>query len=478
MKKILKNKFRVFKLDFIEPIELFRKFETYSNLVFLDSAGPLGEDSRYSYLAVDPLYRIKVQDKKTYINGKEKKICLRNTLQSLLNICSHNKIKGIPHFQCGLSGYVSYDYCLNIENIPQIDKKKNNFPDLNIGLYDLVFAFDLKLKKTFLFSLDLDDTKYSQNLEPHITRRKRLLNFYKLPYITHSIQNNNKLKWKQETSKKEYKTKIKKIISYINNGDIFQTNYTHRFTAKKPDDLSDNLFYLSYRNKTKTPFSAFLNFGDVSVCSFSPERFIKVDNLKVTTSPIKGTVKTSFNKIRDNVLKENLIKSEKNLAENLMIVDVLRNDISKICIKGSVKVKALAELRTYKNVHHLVSTIGGKLESQKDILNLLISCLPGGSVTGAPKIRAMEIISELEKSKRGVYCGAIGYISFSGDADFNIPIRTASIFNNQISINCGGGIVADSKAESEFRESIDKISNIIKDRKRQSKENNKRIVIK
>jgi len=478
MKRILKNKFRVFKLDFIEPIELFRKFETYSNLVFLDSAGPLGEDSRYSYLAVDPLYSIKVHNKKTYINGKEKKICLRNTLQSLLNICSHKKIKGIPNFQCGLSGYVSYDYCLNIEKIPQIDKTKNNFPDLNIGLYDLIFAFDLKLKKTFLFSLDLDDTKYSQNLEPHITKRKRLLNFYKLPYITHSIQNNNKLKWKQETSKKEYKTKIKKIISYINNGDIFQTNYTHRFTAKKLDDLPDNLFYLSYRNKTKTPFSAFLNFGDVSVCSFSPERFIKVDNLEVTTSPIKGTVKTSSNKIRDNNLKENLIKSEKNLAENLMIVDVLRNDISKICIKGSVKVKALAELRSYKNVHHLVSTIRGKLKSRKDILNLLISCLPGGSVTGAPKIRAMEIISELEKSKRGVYCGAIGYISFSGDADFNIPIRTASIFNNQISINCGGGIVADSKAESEFRESIDKISNIIKDRKRLSKENNKRIIIK
>ena len=133
---------------------------------------------------------------------------------------------------------------------------------------------------------------------------------------------------------------------------------------------------------------------------------------------------------------------------------------------------------SYKNVHHLVSTIRGKLKSRKDILNLLISCLPGGSVTGAPKIRAMEIISELEKSKRGVYCGAIGYISFSGDADFNIPIRTASIFNNQISINCGGGIVVDSKPESEFRESIDKISNIIKDRKRYLKENNKRIIIK
>ena len=172
------------------------------------------------------------------------------------------------------------------------------------------------------------------------------------------------------------------------------------------------------------------------------------------------------------------MKSEKNLAENLMIVDVLRNDISKVCTKGSVKVKQLAELKSFKNVHHLVSTIEGKLKSEKYILDLLISCLPGGSVTGAPKIRAMEIISELEKSKRGVYCGAIGYISFSGDLDFNIPIRTASIFNNQISVNCGGGIVADSKPDSEYRESIDKISNIVKDNKIRSKENKKRILIK
>ena len=478
MKRILKNKFRVFKLDFIEPIELFRKFETYSELVFLDSAGDLGKDNRYSYLAIDPLLNIKVKNKKISINGKEKQGNLKKILQNLINTCSHKKINGIPNFQCGLSGYVSYDYCLNIENIPQIDKKNDDFTDLNIGLYDLVFAFDLKLRNAFLFSLNLDHTNYANNLESHIIRRKKILNFYNLPYITHSLPNKNHLKWKQETSKKEYKSKIKKIMNYINNGDIFQTNYTHKFTAQKPDNLTGSLFYLSFRSKTKTPFSAFLNFDDVSVCSFSPERFIKVDNLKVTTSPIKGTVKTSSNKLKDKILKESLITSEKNLAENLMIVDVLRNDISKVCTKGSVKVKELAELKSYKNVHHLVSTIEGNLKSQKEILSLLISCLPGGSVTGAPKIRAMEIISELEKSKRGVYCGAIGYISFSGDADFNIPIRTATIFNNQISINCGGGIVADSKPESEFRESIDKISNIIKDKKTYSKENKKRIIIK
>ena len=155
MKKILKNKFRVFKLDFIEPIRLFRKFETYTKLVFLDSAGHIGANNRYAYLAIDPICTIKVKNQKVYINDKEKNVSLKNFLQNILNTCSHSKIKGIPNFQCGLSGYVSYDYCLNIENIPQIDKKKSNFTDLNIGLYDLVFDFDLKLKKTLLFSLGI-----------------------------------------------------------------------------------------------------------------------------------------------------------------------------------------------------------------------------------------------------------------------------------------------------------------------------------
>ena len=461
MDKILKKKLKVFNLNFIEPIELFKKFETYKELVFLDSAGTEETTNRYSYLAVDPLCTFKVKKNKIFINNKEKRGSLKKHLQKALSVCNHKKVKGLPSFQCGLSGYVSYDYCLNIEKIQPIDNKKNNFPDLNIGLFDLVFAFDLKIKKAFLFSINLDDTKYALGKKIHNLRRKKLLSLYKIPYITHSTVYKSRIKWKSEISKNDYKGKVKKIIKYINDGDIFQANFTHKFIAYKPYNLSEYVFYLNFRKKTQTPFSAFVHLGKTFICSFSPERFLKVNNLKVTTTPIKGTIKTNLNKEIDSQLKKDLQKSEKNLAENLMIVDVLRNDISRVCKKGSVKVKELAELKSYENVHHLVSTITGKLRKSSDVINLLISCLPGGSVTGAPKIRAMEIISELEHSNRGVYCGAIGYISFNGEADFNIPIRTVTFFDNFISLNCGGGIVADSDVQEEYQESIDKISNIL-----------------
>ena len=459
-------------------INVFRKFEPYQNIVLLDSAGDTVENNRYTYLAVDPLCTFKVSKNKFFQNNIEKKINIRSFLKSLLKKCAHKKVKGVPNFQCGLSGYVSYDFCLNIENVTPIEKKPNDYADVNIGLFDLVFAFDLKLKKTFLFSLDLDHTNFCSKDIAHNERRKKLLNFYKLPYITHSKPDNLRFNWKPEITKKTYKKNIKKIIAFIENGDIFQTNFTHKYITQKKSNLSDQHIYLNFRHKTTTPFSAYLNFSDICICSYSPERFIKIIDNKVITSPIKGTIKKSSDRAKDHKLIKKLKESKKNLAENLMIVDVLRNDISRICKKGSVKVKELATIKSYRNVHHLVSTITGKMNKNMDVIDVLGATLPGGSVTGAPKIRAMEVISELEKSNRGVYCGAIGYISFSQDADFNIPIRTVTIFNDQISINCGGGIVFDSKPESEFQESIDKISNIIKNGKQKLMGTEKRIIIK
>ena len=228
---------------------------------------------------------------------------------------------------------------------------------------------------------------------------------------------------------------------------------------------------MNYRDKTSTPFSAFLNFDDLTVCSYSPERLIKLQDDEITTSPIKGTIKRGNNEQQDRDLKSYLQNSKKNLAENLMIVDVLRNDISRVSERGSVKVTELAKIKSYKNVHHLVSTIKSSIKKELNIIDLLLSILPGGSITGAPKIRAMEIISELENSKRGVYCGAIGYISFNGNADFNIPIRTMTIKDNYLTIGCGGGIVSDSLPYDEYNESIQKISNIINKKiKRKTKE--------
>jgi para-aminobenzoate synthetase component 1 len=213
----------------------------------------------------------------------------------------------------------------------------------------------------------------------------------------------------------------------------------------------------------------YLKNGSSHILSYSPERFLKLDKNIVLTSPIKGTIKRDANIKKDLKLKSKLLKSSKDLAENLMIVDVLRNDLSRVCKFGSVKVNKLAQLESYQNVHHLVSSIKGTLLKNKDIFDLLKATLPGGSITGAPKIRAMEIISELEKDNRGVYCGVIGYISFSGHSDFNIPIRTISIQKNQAILNSGGGIVADSIPLKEYKESLSKVSNLFPRKKKREK---------
>ena len=460
------SKFKVSRLDYIEPVEAWKKFESYSNVIFLDSAGEQSENNRYSYLAISPLCNFKIENKKLYKDDIEIKNGIKNYFKNILKKCSHSKISNVPPFQCGFSGYVTYDLCLNIENVKQIAKKEIKYPDLQFGLFDIVIAFDLKLKKAFLFSINLDHLKLSKNSVTHDTRRKEILSRYKLSYIPRAHKNFGSLKWFQEMPKKEYKRKINIIKKYIKQGDIFQANFTHSFWSKNTKLVPHNNIYLKFRKKTCTPFSAFLNFGPFTICSFSPERFIKLNNNIITTSPIKGTIKRSDDPVIDNQLKEELSSSEKNIAENLMIVDVLRNDISRVSKKGSVEVTELAKIKSYKNVHHLVSTIKGLLAEKLDAIDLLFATLPGGSITGAPKIRAMEIISELEKNRRGVYCGAIGFISLSKDSDFNIPIRTLTIADDTISINCGGGIVSDSNAESEYQESIDKIENILRENRK------------
>ena len=460
--EIKNNKLRVQKLKYLEPTDVIKKFETFTNQILLDSAGEFSKDNRYTYLAVDPLCIYKLKKNKLYENDKLIKISKKRFLNNLINKTKHNKRKYLPDFQCGLAGYITYDTCLNIEKIKQISKKDDTAFDSIFGLYDFVFAFDLKLKKSYLFSLNLDHLKLNKNESSHINRRNKLLSIYKVPYISATRSIEHKDSWKPEITKQNYIMNIKKIISYINQGDIFQTNYTHKFFSNNKRNLTSLEIYLNYRDKTATPFSAFLNFDDLTVCSYSPERLIKLQDDEITTSPIKGTIKRGNNEQQDRDLKSYLQNSKKNLAENLMIVDVLRNDISRVSKRGSVKVTELAKIKSYKNVHHLVSTIKSYIKKELNILDLLLSILPGGSITGAPKIRAMEIISELENSKRGVYCGAIGYISFNGNADFNIPIRTMTIKNNYLTIGCGGGIVSDSLPYDEYNESIQKISNIIK----------------
>jgi len=457
MKSEVIKKIKIKKLKYIDPLEALKRLQNYNELVFFDSASKSQKNNRYSYIALDPIHSYKINQRcKKSIFDKKTEIEIKKIFKKL----SFQKKSGYPSFQCGLAGYISYDHCLSIEEIDPINKDIALESNLYLGMFDIVIAFDLKIKRSYVFSYDLDYYFKKKNNTAHKIRREKIINLYNIPRIERKTKNLKEFKWVSEINKNQYIKKVKKLLSYIRSGDIFQANFTQRFTSIIPKNFSSIDTYLLYRNRTNTPFSVYLKNNSQFIFSYSPERFLKLDKNVVLTSPIKGTIKRHDNIKKDLQLKNKLLNSSKDLAENLMIVDVLRNDISRVCKFGSVKVNKLAELESYQNVHHLVSSIKGTLSNDKDVIDLLKATLPGGSITGAPKVRAMEIISELEKSNRGVYCGVIGYISFSGFSDFNIPIRTMTINQKQAVLNSGGGIVADSVPSKEYSELLSKVSNL------------------
>jgi para-aminobenzoate synthetase component 1 len=244
-------------------------------------------------------------------------------------------------------------------------------------------------------------------------------------------------------------------------GDIFQANLSQRFRARLPAGIAAFDLYRRMRQVNPAPFAAFVKAGDVAVASASPERFLSLRDGRVETCPIKGTRRRGATPVQDRLLAEALLASEKDRAENIMIVDLLRNDLSRVCRDGSVAVPRLCGLESFATVHHLVSTVTGELRPGKGAVDLLAACFPGGSITGAPKIRAMEIIAELEPTRRGPYCGSVGYIGFDGNMDSSIIIRTYGIKGDEVVFQAGGGIVADSRSGDEYEETLAKARALI-----------------
>jgi para-aminobenzoate synthetase component I len=251
-----------------------------------------------------------------------------------------------------------------------------------------------------------------------------------------------------------YTTAFRRVQEHIRRGDCYQINLTQRFRARAEGDGWQA--YLRLREINPAPFSAFLDFPGGRVLCSSPERFLRVRGDHVETKPIKGTRARAVDRTRDRALAEALRTSAKDRAENVMIVDLLRNDLGKSCVPGSISVSKLFEVESFASVHHLVSTVQGRLAPGKHALDLLAGCFPGGSITGAPKVRAMQIIEQLEPHRRSVYCGAIGYVGFDGDMDLNIAIRTLVQHGEYIYTWAGGGVVADSEVDAEYQESLDK----------------------
>lgn len=358
---------------------------------------------------------------------------------------------GIP-FCGGAMGYWGYDLARRRVNPAKQPKNDTNVPDMAIGIYDWAVLVDHQKREARLVSrMRMPETA---NILPDILARlqKNRAKSKSEFRVRGSVSSN--------FSRVEYEAAFAKIREYLLAGDCYQVNLAQRFTA---DAAGDGFTaYLTLREINPAPYSAFLDLPQVQILSVSPERFLAVQDGKVETKPIKGTRQRGINAEADARLIEDLRSNDKDRAENLMIVDLLRNDLSKSCMAGSVQVQKLFEIESYANVHHLVSTITGKLKPDKDALSLLRDSFPGGSITGAPKIRAMEIIEELEPQQRGIYCGSIGYVGWDGNMDTNIAIRTMIYTEGKIHCSAGGGIVADSNVADEYRETLDKAAGMLK----------------
>lgn len=397
----------------------------------LDGHDPNHALSKFSFIGYDPV--------KIFIPKPENFLHLKESLNDF-HPENRDEFVSIP-FCGGLIGLIHYDagYYFNDMNVPfAIDNNPIIF-----GLYNKIIYKNLETHETFF----LINSKDSEDAQKEFDKFNSSLSSRK-------IHPNPAIALKPLTTNDEYIKKIEKVISYIKAGDIFQANLSQRFEAVCPDEFNSIAHYLKMRTLNSSPFSSYLNCKDYIISSASPEQFISLCNKKLETSPIKGT-------LNDHYPKENLETNPKERAENIMIVDLMRNDFSKICGDDSVIVDSLCQIETFKNLHHMISKISGTIKPYYDIFDVLSNIFPGGSITGAPKIRAMEIIAELEGEKRHIYCGSIGYIDYNGNAHFNIAIRSLIITKDKISLSVGSGITAQSIPIQEYEETMIKAKAII-----------------
>ena len=354
-------------------------------------------------------------------------------------------IAGIK-FAGGALGYWGYDLARHQFSLPEVALDAEHLPEMAIGIYDWAIQLDHHEKTAQLVS----HNRYAQTVEiiPQILARLQGADIV----INDKFEVQGKIT--SNFTRESYEAAFATVKNYLQSGDCYQINLAQRFSAQASGDAF--LAYCKLRQLSPAPYSAFLNFPQLQILCASPERFLQVQGRQVETKPIKGTRPRAADAQQDALLVQDLQGNTKDRAENLMIVDLLRNDLGKSCIPGSVRVPELFMVESYATVHHLVSTVTGVLAEGRDALGLLQDCFPGGSVTGAPKQRAMEIIEQLEPNRRGLYCGAIGYVGFDGNMDCNIAIRTLVYSQGEIRCWAGGGIVADSVADAEYQETLDK----------------------
>ena len=467
-----------------DPLTACARFQDLPFLTFLDSATDPEHLGRHSFLAADPATAVRSKGQLTQqlVDGRWIRVAPDplTHVGALLAPHAGDPVTGLPPFQGGVAGYVGYDWGMMLERVPRTRYDDLSVPDVLLGLYDWVIAWDHAERRAWVISTGIPERGTARE-----QRAARRLAFVKERLAVRPDVGGLPSRQKDAVAsgaprrpaapsypvsdfpgvrsnftREGYLDAVGRVIEYVCAGDIFQANLSQRLEAPlvgTPLDL-----YRRLRQRNAAPFSAYLDFGDLVVASSSPERFLRVQpGGRVETRPIKGTRPRGLSPEHDAALARALVESEKDRAENVIIVDLLRNDLSRVCRAGTVRVPELFALEHYATVHHLVSTVVGELAPEHPPADLLRAAFPGGSITGAPKVRAMQIIAELEPTQRAVYCGSIGYLSLTGALDTSIVIRTCLVLGRQVYAQVGGGIVADSDPESEYRETLDKARGLV-----------------
>ncbi|MBI4330059.1 MAG: aminodeoxychorismate synthase component I [Chloroflexi bacterium] len=457
----------------LSPLQAFEAFKDRDHSFFLDSGMDPEKLGRYSFVGSDPFLVLKTRGKRILVTrGDESHVLEGNpfdTAGALLSRYSQGRPAAPAPFPVpflgGAVGYFSYDLCHFIEKLPSCTVDDLQLPECYLGFYDAILAFDLFSGRSYVVS-----TGFPEEAGRGRTgrARERAAELKVLAHQAARCQPVNLpttaspagITLKSNFSKPGYLEAVEKAREYIISGDIFQVNISQRFEA----DLAAPPYelYRRLRSVNPAPFACYLNFEDVKIAGASPERFLRLTGDHIQTRPIKGTRPRGQTPEEDAALARELLTSIKDRAENIMIVDLERNDLGRVCRFGTVRVTERVILETYPTVFHLTSTVEGRLRPGKSFVELLKASFPGGSITGAPKVRSMEIIDELEPTKRSVYTGSVGYIGFNGDMDLNITIRTFLVKGKKAFFQVGGGIVYDSEPEAEYDETLDKARALIR----------------